>query len=132
MPKKANPFCNISALKSFNQLNHNFKEGVTLLQTSSSGKEKLYFKECIKIARKITGVYDQYDEYVNNMIEKIKDFLDMGDKEAIISNNKQDNAHHWLWKLHKKVCEDCDVLYTEDVKEMYEYLDELELKGELD
>jgi hypothetical protein len=65
------------------------------------------------------------------MVEKIKDFMDIGDAESIISNKSQDNAHHWLWKLHKKVCEECDVLYTEDVEEMNDYLDSLEESGEL-
>jgi hypothetical protein len=131
MAKKANPFCSIEALRSFNLLNSNFKEGVTLLQTSTTGREKLYFRECLKSARKIKGVFDGYDEYIDNMVEKIKDFMDIGDAESIISNKSQDNAHHWLWKLHKKVCEECDVLYTEDVEEMNDYLDSLEESGEL-
>ena len=66
------------------------------------------------------------------MVNKMQDFMDTGDAEAIISNHKQDNAHHWLWKLHKKVCEDCDVLYTEDINEMNDYLDKIENNGELD
>ncbi len=132
MPKKANPFCNIETLRHFNELNHHFKEGVTILQTSKSGKEKVYFREVLRTARKIKGVHPDYDEYINNMVDKIKDFMDMGDPECVISPHKQDNAHHWLWKLHKKVCEDCDVLYTENIEEMQDYLDEIEEKGELD
>lgn len=133
MPKKANDFCNIESLRFFNELNHHFKEGVTVLQTSGgSGREKLHFRECIKLSRKIKNVFPDYDEYINNMIDKIKDYMDLEDPELIISTHKQDNAHHWLWKLHKKVCEDCDVLYTEDINEMNDYLDKIEESGELE
>ena len=118
-------------LKLFNRLNKCIKQGITDLQNKDLDSAENYLNFASKTAKQLVGLSeDKYKEHFEKIIEGIDRFKDSRDEDVLVST-RPESVHSQLWAVHKKICDDFNIPYVEDVDEMEEQISKLAEEGKI-
>ncbi len=121
----------IRNLKLFNRLNKCIKQGITDLQNKDHDSATNYINMALKTAKTLEGLAeDPFREHFTNIISGLNEYQESQNEDILVSTNES-SVHSQLWKVHKKLCDEFDIPYVEDVDEMEEAINKLAEEGKI-